>query len=148
MKKEFLLAIIVGLVMGLFITYGIYYSQKSEEQTQITTTIEELEKNESSTESEVNGLVTIYNPIDESIIEDNSTTVTGKTIAEAFVIIFVNDDPIITQADETGNFSKEVNLNDLANIIRVHAIDEDGQDYVVERTVVVYDQELTEEEVW
>jgi predicted histidine transporter YuiF (NhaC family) len=147
MKKEFLLAIIVGLVMGLFITYGIYYSQKSEEQTQITTTIEELEKNESSTESEVNGLVTIYNPIDESIIEDNSTTVTGKTIAEAFVIIFVNDDPIITQADETGNFSKEVNLNDLANIIRVHAIDEDGQDYVVERTVVVYDQELTEEEV-
>ena len=147
MKKEFLLAIIVGLVMGLFITYGIYYSQKSEEQTQITTTIEELEKNESSTEPEVNGLVTIYNPIDESIIEDNSTTVTGKTIAEAFVIIFVNDDPIITQADETGNFSKEVNLNDLANIIRVHAIDEDGQDYVVERTVVVYDQELTEEEV-
>lgn len=147
MKKEFLLAIIVGLVMGLFITYGVYYSQKSEEQTQIATTIEELEKIESSADIEVNGLLTIYNPIDESIIEDKSTTVTGKALAQAFVVIFVNDNPIVTQADETGNFSKEVNLKDLANIIRVHAIDESGQDYVVERTVVVYDQKLTEEEV-
>ncbi len=61
------------------------------------------------------------------------------------MVIFVNNEPIITQADATGNFAKEVKLETLANIIKVHSIDEDGEHNVIERTVVVYDQNLTAE---
>lgn len=145
MKKEFIFAILVGLVMGLFITYGIYYSQRSTEQEQVTTTMEQLEKTETEPDSNASGQLTIYSPEDEIITAETTTDVTGKTLPQAFVVIFVNDKPILTQADETGNFAKEINLQKLANIIRIYAIDNDGEEYVVERTVIVYDQELESE---
>lgn len=143
MKKEFVIAILVGLVMGLFITYGVYYSQKTQEESQIVTTIQELEQLDEEPSTELNGKIVVYLPDDESVTDAKTTTVTGKTDPQDFIVIYVNDSPIITQADEAGNFSKEVQLQDLANIIRIHVVDEDGTDHVIERTVIVFDQELT-----
>jgi uncharacterized protein YgfB (UPF0149 family) len=142
MKKEFIIAILVGLVMGLFITYGIYYSQKTQEENQIATTIQELEQITPSPAQENNGKIAVYLPNDESVVSEKTTTVTGKTAPNDFIVIYVNDTPIITQADDTGNFSKEVALQDLANILKIHVLDEDGEDTVIERTVIVYDEEL------
>lgn len=143
MKKEFIIAILVGLVMGLFITYGVYYSQQSQEENQIATTIQELEQVTPSPAVENNGKIAVYLPNDESIINEKTTTVTGKAEPENFIVIYVNDDPVIIQADETGNFSKEVQLQELANIIKIHVLNEDGEDQIIERTVIVYDQELS-----
>ncbi len=142
MKKEVILAILIGLVMGLFITFGFYYSQKSEEEDQTTTTIEELEVVKPTQDPEKVGKITIYNPEDEIIQEDLTTKVTGKTSANAFIVIYVNNDPIIIQADQTGNFSKEVELETLANVLRIHAVDADGNQHTEERTVIVYDEPL------
>jgi hypothetical protein len=61
-------------------------------------------------------------------------------------VIYVNDTPFITQSDETGNFSKELELRPLANIISVHSIDSTGETSTITRTVVVYDQDLTPKE--
>lgn len=146
MKKEFVIAILVGLVMGLFITYGIYYSQKTDEQEQLATTIQELEKTPTPDSIESSAQLTIYNPSDESVTADTTTSVTGKTIPNAFITIFVNNKPIITQADETGNFSKTIELQDMSNIIQIYAIEEDGTEYKDERTVIVYDQEFNDSE--
>lgn len=142
MKKEFIIAILVGLVMGLFITYGIYYSQKTQEENQIVATIQELEQITPEPIQENNGKIAVYLPNDESVVTEKNTTVTGKAAPNDFIVIYVNDTPIITQADETGNFSKEITLQDLANIIRIHILDEDGEGSVIERTVIVYDKEL------
>jgi uncharacterized protein YgfB (UPF0149 family) len=142
MKKEFVIAILVGLVMGLFITYGIYYSQKTQQESQVATTIQELEQVVPTLAQENNGKVAVYLPDDETVISEKTTTVTGKTTPNDFVVIYVNDLPLITQADDQGNFSKEVALQDLANIIKIHILDEDGEDFIIERTVIVYDEEL------
>ncbi len=149
MKKEFIIAILIGLTMGLFITYGYYYSQKTEEKTQTAATIDKLEQTEPKESQESNGRTTVFLPTDESVIKEKSTTVTGKAAPGVFVIIYVNDQPIITQADETGNFSKEVQLQNFANIIHIHVIDKLGEHEVIKRTVIVYDQEympVSEEE--
>lgn len=145
MKKEILIAILVGLVMGVFITYGVYLSRQAGEETQTTATSEELEVVEPSPDPDKNGKITIYNPEDEAITAVQTTQVTGKTAPSAFVVIFVNDEPIITQADETGNFSKEVSLETLANVIKVHAVNEDGEHYTAQRTIVVYADPLVTE---
>lgn len=146
MRKEVFFAILVGLIMGLFITYGVYHAQKASENNQTTATIEELEAVAPTPDPQKNGKITLYHPEDETILEQAFTQVTGKTTPNAFVVIFVNNEPVITQADQTGNFAKEVELETLANIIKVHSIDEDGEHNAIERTVVVYDQDLTTEE--
>ena len=144
MKKEFLLAIIVGLVMGLFITYGFYHSQKAADPSQVAT-ITEFDDQELVTTLE-NGKLTIFSPDDEVIQSETSTKVAGSTAPNSYIVIFINDTPYITQADETGNFSRELELDPLANIISIHAIDESGEINTIQRSLVVYDQELSLQE--
>ena len=143
MKKEVIIAILIGLVMGLFITYGYYHSKKTIEPNQTSTiaTADDL----NSVVAPENGKLSILSPEDETVQEAKSVKVAGNTTPNAYVVIFVNDLPSITQADETGNFSKEVALNSLTNIITIHSIESTGETSVTQRSVVVYDQELVQQ---
>jgi hypothetical protein len=144
MRKEVIIAIIIGLVMGLFITYGFYHSQRIPDISQVAT-IAELD----TPEVEVvvkNGKLTIHNPEDETIQKESAVNVAGSTTPNSFVVIFINDTPFITQADETGNFGRDLELSPLANIITVHSIEESGEVNTAQRSVVVYDEELTLQE--
>ena len=141
MRKEVFLAIFIGLVMGLFITYGIYHAQTNQEEA--ATDVKELETDPQPTTSpEKLGQLAIYNPTDESIISDTDIKVTGKTTADSQVVIFVNDKPYITRSDDTGNFTKDVELDELSNVIKVHSIEEDGKSLEAQKTVIVYDGSL------
>jgi len=140
MRKEIFIAILIGLVMGLFITYGFYHSQRTTDSNQVTNIIDDL-VNDDSTPSE-NGKLTLFSPENEIVQTERKTKVTGSATANSTIVIYVNNDPIITQADETGNFSKEVELDPLANIITVYSIDSSGEINSATRSLVVYDQEL------
>ena len=59
MRKEILIAIIIGLVMGLFITYGYYHSQQTTEVNQITN-IENGKPSDSSSTDQNTGKVNIF----------------------------------------------------------------------------------------
>jgi len=142
MKKEVLLAIIIGAVMGLFITFGIYQAQQADQES-AAVDVAQLELTPTpNLEIEQAGKLTIHHPEDGLITEASSVKVAGQTVANAYVVIFVNDEPIIVTADETGNFSKEVELDDLNNIITVHSVDSDGNTNKIERTVIVYEDDL------
>ncbi|KUK79085.1 MAG: hypothetical protein XD95_0623 [Microgenomates bacterium 39_7] len=144
MRKEVIIAILIGLVMGLFITYGFYHSQKTIDPSQLTT-IAEFDDQEPETTLK-NGKLTIFSPEDETIQAESSIKVAGSTLPNSYIVIYVNNAPYITQADETGNFSRELTLDPLANIITVHAIDESGEINTTQRSLVVYDQEITLQE--
>lgn len=141
MRKEVFLAIFIGLVMGLFITYGIYQAQSGQDEA--VTDVKELKANPQPTTSpEKLGQLAIYNPTDESIISESNIKVTGKTTTDSQVVIFVNDKPYITRSDDTGNFTKDVELDELSNVIQVHSIEEDGESLKAQKTVIVYDGPL------
>lgn len=147
MRKEITLAILIGLVMGLFITFGVYQARKSEERT-AATDVQKLEENvEPSPEVDQDGKLAVHHPQDETVQAETNTKVAGQAPANAQIVIFVNQTPYLTQADETGNFSKEVELDTLSNVITVHAVDEDGVTSQVQKTVIVYDQELDPEQL-
>jgi hypothetical protein len=142
MRKEVLLAILIGLVMGLFITYGVYQARQANDQ-KAATDVQELEQEpEPTTSVEKTGKLAVYNPEDETVIDSSTIKVTGKASASSYIVIYVNDEPTITKADETGNFSKEVELEQLSNVITVHSINEDGNKYEVKKTVIVHPQPL------
>lgn len=135
MKKEILLAVLIGLVFGLIITYGIYRATISlSSPTRPSTTTATPSPVD---EALINPNLTVISPQDESVVSDRTITVAGNTLAGSYVVIFINDTENITTPDSEGNFSIQAELESGSNIITVHAIDEDGTVSKQEITVVV-----------
>jgi hypothetical protein len=144
MKKEMLVAVVIGFLLGLVITYGIYrlrISSNRKTANPVTSPASSAAPNASDS------LITIHSPEDGRVQKEKSTTVTGSTIPEVYVVLFVNNTEYIRQSDGDGNFSFEVSLEDGSNLLTVKVLTEDGKTVTKERTVVVttlYDQPITE----
>ncbi len=143
MKKEMIISVLVGLIFGLIIVYGVYTAQNSLSKPDQTT--QKLEASPTTEEEhELDGNLSLHSPEDESIVSESTMTIAGTTIAHSYVVIFINDDESITTADESGNFSIEGELELGSNIIEVHVVDEDGNIIVKERTVIYTTKPLIE----
>lgn len=126
--------------MGLIITFGLYRlrstllngssSQSVPNQVKPTKT--------PSTEA-VSAELTVLNPIDGLVTEEKEVTVTGSTVQNAYVVLFVGDTDYISTADETGNFSFTVQLKENSNVLTVYAINDSGTVISTERVVFVTD---------
>ena len=144
MKKEVILAILIGLGMGLFITYGVY-RVKSSIVAQPVTDLEEATDPTPSTTS-TPALIAIHNPDHGHIQTEATSTVTGTTTENSFVVLFVNNTDYISTSDETGNFTFEVELEAGVNFLVTHVINTAGSSATDERIVIVSDAlELLEE---
>ena len=136
MKKEAFVAILVGLSMGLIITFGVY---------RVTNTITEppvtnLNENPSNSEAtETPTILALHSPEDGSIQTQKELTVAGTTTPNSFIVLFVNDSDFISNTDESGNFSFKAELEDGVNILRIHVLNNSGDAIVEERLVVVSD---------
>ncbi len=136
MKKEVLVAIFVGLSMGLIITFGVYRVKSSITE---KPTAEFIQDNQETEATATPTVLALHSPDDGTIQLEKELTVTGTTIANSFVVVFVNDSDSVSTSDESGNFTIKVTLDDGVNIIRVHVIDENSSSVVEERLVVVSD---------
>lgn len=136
MKKEVLVAILVGLSMGLIITFGVYRVRNSIAEAPATNLVETTEETQ---ETVVPTMLALHSPEDGIVQVEKELTVTGTTTPNSFVVLFINDTDFISDADESGNFSFKAELEDGANIIRVHVLDNEGSTIVEERLVVVSD---------
>ena len=131
MKKEILIAILIGFILGLVITFGIWTANKS------------LQENTQTQNDEVNDSKPIVTePVDEdekiSLIisspENNSLTnqakieIIGRTTALATVVILYEEGEEIIQADEKGEFNQEITLVGGANEIKITAFDNKGNE--------------------
>lgn len=143
MKKEIVIAILIGLSLGLFITYGVYQAK-----TGISRKTEQDQRNLALTpapDQQFSGELVLNSPEDEIIQNEATTSVSGTTLENSFVVVFVGNQETITSSDESGNFSVEVELNDGVNIITVVVIDENGRSISATRTLIVSDDSLIQE---
>lgn len=139
MRKEIVLAVVLGLALGLFITYGVYTARNSLTQPKVQPSPTPSAAN--STDQTVGTLV-VHNPADEHIQKETETLVSGNTIPNSIVVVIVQDQEYITTADSAGAFTVRAPLKGGANLIIVHAFDENGKETTVERTVIVVDESL------
>ncbi len=142
MKKEILISVLIGLTLGLIITYGVYRFRSSM-NTKPATTLKEVATTTPSPEIETSSIVSIHNPQDGSVLSETALTVTGNTIPESYVVLFVNDTESISTADSAGNFSFQAKLASGPNILRIHVVDETGKTTVVERSVIVIETDTS-----
>ena len=137
MKKEVLIAILIGFGLGLTITYGVYRVRLAMQEE--PPSIEQIVNATPSPSGESQSILAIHNPENGTVQAENSTTVAGTTIPNSFVVLFVNNTDYVQTSDESGSFSFEVELDDGSNVLSTHVIDEDGKTVTVEKTVIVTD---------
>lgn len=144
MKKEAIFAIIIGIILGLAITFGIYKFR----QTTAPSAEDQIEKIEQQTPSDTtepsNEKLLITAPKDESILSSSNLRISGNADANEMIVILVNDKEYITQADSIGAFAKDVELDQGGNIIEVTAIAADGKQTTVTQHIVVSTDSLDE----
>lgn len=139
MRKEIILAVIMGLSLGLFITYGVYTARNSLSQPKVSASPTPSANLDTT---QVDSTLVIHSPEDERIQTEKSVLVSGNTIAGSLVVVLLDDQEHITTADNTGAFSRQLTLKGGANLISIHALDQNGQLTTVERTVIVADASL------
>lgn len=136
MRKEVLLAVVIGMSLGLLITFGVYQSRRSLSDAQ-KDQVQDVLKNPVLDEEEDSGQLAVTSPENNLITDTQRLIVSGNTQANNFVIIFVNNQETISNADESGNFSKEVRLDQGANVLVIYSINQDGLVNQATRTVIV-----------
>lgn len=134
MKKEMILAIFLGLVLGLIVTYGIYTARQSLTDSGGIST-EGSPEPISETQAALHNAITLLSPEEGSVYTTPEVKIIGTTDPLAQVIIMLNDKPFILESDSSGNFSVEDTLRAGANFVVVRAIDEEGNIATMERTI-------------
>jgi len=135
MKKEVFLAISIGVVFGLLITFGLYTARKSiKEAGQIVSFLVE-NKNGSTSPPAITSSLSLLSPIDQSISKEGKTSIVGSTAPLAWIIILTETGEKMIQADEKGSFSTEVFLVSGENEIEVKSMSDKGE--IISKTITV-----------
>jgi len=132
MKKEILIAIAIGFILGLVITFGIWTANKSLQQNNKTqkTEVGENQPIVTETSSTEDGQIplTISSPEDNSLVDQEKIEIVGKTKAGATIVILYEKGEEVFQADEQGEFSQEITLVGGANEIKITVFDTEGNE--------------------
>lgn len=125
MRKEIILAIVLGAILGLVIIFGINLANQS--ATNITPTPSPTLQPEANQPLVETPTLQVISPENNSVSFEDSLTLIGKTQENAWVSLIWEEGETIIQADQDGNFQQEIDLIGGENIIEITATD--GKDY-------------------
>jgi len=142
MRKEVLIAILSGSLLGLVIAFGIWRANSALSPKRNQTQKQETPSPTSSPTPKAEGLqLTILRPENNSILSDKNVEISGKTEANATVVIQYDKGETILVSDDNGSFSYTAELIPGANTITMTAFNNNGES--VEKTInVVYSTEF------
>jgi len=135
MLKEFILAIILGALLGFGLTGGYFAlnTNKKNASSQIPTplpvSVSTTPENETSPQptpkliSTTANVLTIDSPQNESIVNNSKITIVGKSSPKSIIIVTTSKKTYSLNNEEDGSFSVDVDLDSGANQINISAID-------------------------
>ncbi len=137
MRKEVIIAIILGLGLGFVITFGVYRTRAALRTTPTSQQqADALKTPPSLIAPPAEQDLALHNPDDGTITTDSSTVVTGSSEPNVPVVLLVNSTEYLSTADASGNFSFDVPLRDGSNVLTVYVLREDGSSYTDQRTII------------
>lgn len=137
MKKEVAIAIVIGLFLGLLVTFGIYTARRSSSSVQKSADMLASTSPDNPNASPVQNSLVISSPEDGLITSDKEIQVSGTTDPNSFVFIFVGDEYFMEKADGTGNFSTRIATKAGPMFIVVRTLDESGRTVEDERALYI-----------
>lgn len=137
MRQEILVAIFIGITLGLMITFGFYQNAERSRVGQNTIT-DQLVNTPQAPEDEgaENSSLVINNPAEDLLTDQEEMIIAGSAGVNNFLVVLVNDREYISTADASGNFSVKVTLEPGGNLIEVTSLDEDGRSVSQQRSVI------------
>ena len=135
MRKEVLLAIIFGVILGGIILYGINLANKSVSEISATPT-PAIGNQISPTPDTANQTLQILSPSDNSVLFDAATTIKGIAKPGSHIAISTESDDFLTDTDSSGNFSTDIKLISGENNIKVVAVDSNEATSSAEITII------------
>jgi len=129
MKKEILIAILIGFILGLIITFGVWTANKSlkdnqDEQSPKKTGGVSVLTPEETEELKKQISLEITEPINNSISEEEEITIKGTTSPFAVVTVIYQESEKIIEADGQGSFETEISLVGGTNEIKISAFNQ------------------------
>lgn len=139
MKKEVLLAIIIGLIFGLVITFGIYqanrYAMPSKQA--------EAAPTPTPTPNETTSLVSLISPSDGDIFSVDVATISG-TVQEGVFLTLLAEGQEFFVGSKDNHFSVEIDLITGANLVQIIALTAEGQRQEIKLNLVYTTAKLVE----
>ena len=138
MKTEKIVISFIALIIGIIFAGLAFYFYQSSKVIPVSDTKRVIltspsPKSEDKSENAV--LLIIDSPKDEEVIDKKTVTISGKTAADAIIIISTQtNDQVVTPA-ANGNFSTTATLTDGVNIIEVTAVNSQGLETKISRMV-------------
>lgn len=140
MKKEVLLAIGIGSVLGLIITFFIYSFRSSPPRNfSFVSPLPDQASNIDKTTPQptFSPSITLISPLDESISKEGKTKIVGVAQPKTWILILSEKGEKLLQTDNQGNFETEIFLISGENEIEVKCFDQ-NQEIASKIITVVY----------
>ena len=137
MRKEIIIAIFVGIFVGLAVAFGVWRANsaiKNVNEVPQSNTTETNKRSETSANNDIQ--ISLSQPEDLDVVNDKTTNLAGLTKPNSMVVISAEDKDYIIKSDQNGEFMQEITLVNGSNDIRIHAYDEGLSKSESELTVV------------
>ena len=142
MRKELIIAIIVGIGVGVALAFGLYRANSALKTSSSNPTSKRVQNDSQETPvGEVK--TTLARPKQNEVITESPTLVSGITNPSSWITISGEDEDYIFQASTTGAFEQEVDLASGVNQIILTVFDE-KVDKNVQNLTLVYSTEFAE----
>lgn len=143
MKKEVIIAIIIGITIGTIITLGVHIAQKSLAENSIPPTNPTTPSITISPSQAVHNLI-ITSPNNDSVTEQSEIEIIGNTSPNSLLSVISDTHQAVGSADIEGNFELSFTLSSGANQIIIKSFDQNGQEASQEIEVIYLDNQPVE----
>ena len=143
MKKEVLIAVVSGIIIGLIVTLGIYTANKALEQQKAkkAATEQGVDLNDGSTALTQKSLtVTSHQPYD--LVNEPEIILSGIAWPKAAVALMTESDNFLIEADEEGIFSFTFKLVTGFNELILVAADDTGATHTLPYVITYSEDEF------
>lgn len=148
MRKEVIIAIIIGFLIGLVITYGVHTANKAVKETTVPSPATTNKTANEKTIQETNHTISISSPDNYLATSSASINIEGQTTPESVIIIFSEKGEYFTQTTADGNFTSKINLAPGLNQLTINSISKDYQETQTKLDLIYSTQlELNTEEI-
>ncbi len=137
MRKEIIFAILAGITFGLIIAFGVWRANVALRSNGASTT---TPVDTSSTTQDSFG-ITIAKPQDYQVITTSSTTLSGISKPNTWIVVSAEEEDYVEKTDESGEFEIEIDVVGGVNEIIITAFDAEGAE-AQEKLTIVYSSEF------
>ncbi len=135
MQKETLIAIFIGLSLGLLMTFAIYQYRQTKQEKKIIETEETITENHISPTPVNENMLTFEIPVDGLVTTKDKLETKGQFKTKGYLVESINDQIKISQLSQH-NFSFTLPLKIGPNIAYLVGLDSDGKIYGNKRLIV------------